>query len=253
MAGPQGVLICFVLLLAIAGLSALKQQNLARDFIIGGVRSILQITLLGFVLGWIFKANNGLLIFLVGCIMTFNAAVHSKGRIQVKYKALFLNNLTAIAIAIWPLAVMGSFIIDSRGWWKAEVFLPLLGMLLGNTLNGISVGIDFFGNELKSRKEEILSLIALGATIPEATDHVLKRGLRLALTPMLNSMASMGIVSIPGMMTGQLLAGKAPMDSAFIQIMIVLLIAIGTYCGTYIALIFSRKKKFTGYGIPCFE
>jgi putative ABC transport system permease protein len=126
-------------------------------------------------------------------------------------------------------------------------------MLLGNTLNGISVGLDFFGTELKMKREEVMSLLALGATKYEATKIIRNRALRIAMTPMLNSMASMGMVSIPGMMTGQILAGAVPAEAAITQIILVLLITVGTYSGTYLALNFARSRKFNQEGIPCFE
>lgn len=244
--------ISLFLLFLCAGFSLWKTHKLERDFLIGGVRSILQLLLLGYVLMWIFRHNHALVIFSIGVLMTFNAANHSKSRIQVKYPRLLLDNFLSIALAIWPLAFVGSALLHSTPLWKVEIFLPLLGMLLGNTLNGISLGVESFGSELKARKEEVISLIALGATEDEATSEVMLKAMRIAMTPMMNAMASMGIVSIPGMMTGQLLAGQAPAEAAVVQIIIVLLIAVGTYAGTYLALLLSRRQKFLSGGVPCF-
>lgn len=245
--------ICFFLVLICAGLSRWKKQNLERDFIIGAVRTVLQLLLLGIILSWVFRHNSLAITLSLGLIMTVNAALHSKGRVQVKYRTLLIDNLTATALAIWPLAFLGSALLHNTPIWKVEVFLPLLGMLLGNTLNGISVGVDYFGSELKSRKDEVLSLLALGATKYEATSFIRNRAIKIAMTPTLNSMASMGVVSIPGMMTGQILAGNSPQEAAITQVIMMLLVTVGSYCGSYLALNFARSRKFSPEGIPCFE
>lgn len=245
--------ICFLLIFICAFLSWKKKQGLEKDFLIGSVRTLVQLILLGYFLNWIFKNGNLAVIAMSGLLMTINSAVHSKGRIEVKHKGIFLDNLLATAFAIWPLALLGSTLLHAKPVWAVEIFLPLLGMLLGNTLNGISLGVNHFALELKSRKEEVMSLLALGATPKEATLHVRDRSLKMAMTPTLNSMASMGIVSIPGMMTGQILGGNTPSEAAITQVIIMLLITVGTYSGTYLALYFTRQKKFLAGGIPCFE
>lgn len=247
------IAICFVLIFICAFLSWKKKQGLEKDFLIGSVRTLVQLILLGYFLNWIFKNGNLAVIAMSGLLMTINSAVHSKGRIEVKHKGIFLDNLLATAFAIWPLALLGSTLLHAKPVWAVEIFLPLLGMLLGNTLNGISLGVNHFALELKSRKEEVMSLLALGATPKEATLHVRDRSLKMAMTPTLNSMASMGIVSIPGMMTGQILGGNTPSEAAITQVIIMLLITVGTYSGTYLALFFTRQKKFLEGGIPCFE
>jgi putative ABC transport system permease protein len=245
--------ICFGMILIISGISIRKKHGLEKDFLIGSVRTFLQLILLGYILNWIFKNDSFIVILLISVVMTVNSALHSRSRIQIKYKTLLLDNFLSTALTIWPLALIGSALLHATPLWKVEIFLPLLGMLLGNTLNGISVGVDFFGTELKSKKEEIISLIALGANKKEATAHVIQRSLKIAMMPTLNSMASMGIVSIPGMMTGQILAGNTPGEAAITQVILMLLIAVGTYSGTYLALAMTRRHKFTKEGIPCFE
>jgi putative ABC transport system permease protein len=245
--------ICSLLVLMCAAISFWRKQYLEKDFLIGSARTFIQLITLGYALTWIFKNDSLLVILGVSLVMTLNSALHSKSRVEVKYKALLWDNFLATALAIWPLAIIGSALQHGNRLWQAEVFLPLLGVLLGNTLNGISVGVDFFGTELKARKEEVISLLALGATPREATRHINLRALKLAMTPTLNSMASMGIVSIPGMMFGQILGGNSPTDAAITQVIIMFLLVTATYSATNLALFFSRKHKFTLMGIPCFE
>lgn len=253
MTGLLEIGLSFFLVLVCAGLSRMKNQKLEKDLLIGSLRTFIQLILVGHILNWVFK-NSSLPVMLgIGIVMTINSAFHSRGRVQLKYKTLIMDNLMAISLAIWPLAFIGSALLNAKPIWNVEVFLPLLGMLLGNTLNGISVGVDFFGTELKSKREEVMSLLALGATKYEATSYLRNRALKIAMTPTLNAMVSMGIVTIPGMMTGQILAGAIPAEAAMTQIIIMFLITVGTYAGTYLALNIARSRKFTHEGIPCFE
>lgn len=216
------------------------------------MRTIIQVLFLGYALTWVFNHPSLLLTFLISIFMTVNSSLHSKGRVKNKYKGIFLDNLFATTLTIWPLAVLSSGLINSTLWWRPEHFLPLMGMLLGNVMNGISLGVDQFTHEVHSKKEEILSTIALGATTKEATNILFRRCIRVALTPMLNSMASMGLVSIPGMMTGQILGGQDPSEAAVIQILIMIFISAGVYFGTLAGIRLARNKLFDTWGIPCF-
>ena len=135
---------------------------------------------------------------------------------------------------------------------EAPFLLPLIGMLLGNCLNGLSQGLNLFTKNLKENKDDVLSLIALGATTKEATQSLFNQSLRFGLAPNINTLISMGIVSIPGTMTGQIMAGMPPREAVIIQISIMLLVISGTYLGLLFALALSKKKLFNQRGEICF-
>ena len=105
-------------------------------------------------------------------------------------------------------------------------------MVLGNTLTGISLGLDRFMESLVNQRQKIETLLSLGATRWEATHEEIKAAIRTGMIPMINSMMVMGIVSLPGMMTGQILAGANPLDAVRYQIIIIFAIASATALGT---------------------
>jgi putative ABC transport system permease protein len=105
-------------------------------------------------------------------------------------------------------------------------------MVLGNTLTGISLGLDRFMESLVNQRQKIETLLALGATRWEATHEEVKAAIKTGMIPMINSMMVMGIVSLPGMMTGQILAGANPLDAVRYQIIIIFAIASATALGT---------------------
>lgn len=252
MSGTSDLLIAFCITMTCCGLSLWRSQDVAKDLFFSSVRMALQIALLGFALKWIFAHPSLLMTLLLSVFMTVNAAIHSQSRLKHKYPKLILDSMFATVIAIWPLAYVGSLLLHVDPWWKPDLFLPLIGMLLGNVLNGISLGMDNFTHELNIQKDEVLSVIALGATTDEATNSFFKRSLKVALTPMINAMSSMGLVSIPGMMTGQILGGQAPEEAAIIQIIMMLLIAAGVYFGAMSGLMLARRRLFDERGLPCF-
>ena len=157
-----------------------------------------------------------------------------------------------MGVSSWVLTAYALFVI-LRGidqWYQPQYAIPLMGMVLGNTLNGISVGLGTLTSELAQRRGEIDTALSLGATRYEAALPTLRQAIRLGMTPIINSMTVVGLVSLPGMMTGQLLSGTSPIEAVKYQIMIMFLVASATALGTVgvVALsylhLFSRDHQF---------
>ena len=118
-------------------------------------------------------------------------------------------------------------------------------MILGNTLNGVSLGLERLGSELASKPEQVDTLLALGATRWEAARSAVQQAVRTGMIPTINTMLVVGLVSLPGMMTGQLIAGQDPSQAARYQIMIMFLIAAGTSMGTVGVVLMGFRRLFT--------
>jgi putative ABC transport system permease protein len=117
-------------------------------------------------------------------------------------------------------------------------------MILGNTLNGVSLGLDRLGGELSGKRDQVEALLALGATRWEAARGPIRQAVRTGLIPTINAMMVVGIVSLPGMMTGQLLAGTSPVEAVKYQVVIMFLIASGTALGTVSVVLLSYRRLF---------
>jgi putative ABC transport system permease protein len=116
-------------------------------------------------------------------------------------------------------------IIGSEPWWAPRFLLPILGMMIGNALAGVTLVLDTITGAATRERAAIEARLALGSTRVEALEDVLRRGLKAGLTPILSAMAVAGLVSVPGMMTGQILAGADPVEAMKYQVMILFLIA----------------------------
>ena len=229
------------------------QKKLAKEILWATFRTTIQLIALAFALEMIFTSTLFVLSLFVSIVMTLNSSLHSYKRSKFKEKSIFFNSLLANVMAIWPIAFIFSFEQSSIEWSQPKVLLPLMGMLLGNSLNGVNIGLETFLSSTKDKKDEILTLLALGATNEESMKNIFYRSLSLGLKPHLNSMLSMGVVSIPGMMTGQLLSKTSAFDASIIQVKMMIAICVGTFLSIFIALKLMQKKIFKPTGELCIE
>lgn len=242
-----------VLLIAVAGCSIWLQLGLAKSIAIAAVRCVLQLALIGLVLGWMFANKNVFLLLLLLAIMTVVAAHAAYDRVKIKIPGLFWQSLTAIAIPSWlllfgliPLIIFNQS--ADADWLDARWMIPLLGVLLGNSLNGISLGLNMFHGEIREEKSVIENNLSMGATAWEASFELIKKSLAQALTPIINGMTVVGIVSLPGTMTGQLLAGIDPAETVRLQIFIMFVICTITFSGSLLAVMLAQRLYFTPNG-----
>ena len=167
-------------------------------------------------------------------------------RIHFRYPGIWLSSIVSVWASSWIMAAAGTPRHRARSspWYSPQYAIPLLGMILGNTLNGISLGLDRLGGELSAKRGQVETLLALGATRWEAARQPVQQAVRTGMIPLINSMMVVGIVSLPGMMTGQLLAGVSPLQAVKYQIVIMFLIASGTALGTVGVVLLSYRRLF---------
>ena len=234
-------------LLAINALISWRLQlGLSRRIWWSSVRMVIQLTILGLVLKQIFDLSSAAPVMLLAGVMTVIAGVSAVRRIDHRYPSIYMTAVFAVWSSTWIVtAVTVLLIVRPQPWHSPQVLIPLLGMVLGNSLTGISLGMDRFLSELRTRRDEIETLLSLGATRWESCRDVFAAATRTAMIPILNTMSVAGIVSIPGMMTGQLLAGAPPIQAVHYQIMIMFVIAAAIALGVVIALAISYHRVTT--------
>jgi putative ABC transport system permease protein len=148
--------------------------------------------------------------------------------------------ISSFAVAVLALNI----VVRAEPWYAPRYAIPLLGMLLGNTMNGVSLALNQLMQAARSQRMIIESRLALGQSCDEAIGDIRRESVRTGLIPIVNAMAAAGLVSLPGMMTGQILAGNPPMDAVKYQILIMFLIAGGTGFGTLAAVWISTHRLF---------
>ena len=220
-------------------LSLALQLKLERQLAIAALRMVLQLVLVGYVLSFLFAAVSPLWTALAAFIMVLFASreifVRQKRRLLGFWKYGLGAGCTLLAagtVTIFSLVTE----LHPEPWYHPRYALPLLGMILGNTMTGISLGLDVLTNGLVRERAAVEACLALGGTRYQAMLPAQRDALRSGFMPIINSMAAIGLVSLPGMMTGQILAGIEPLDAVKYQILIMFLIAGGTGLGTLAAV-----------------
>jgi putative ABC transport system permease protein len=223
-----------------AGLSIALQLGLERQLLVATLRMIVQLLLVGLVLTTLFALVSPLW---TGCAAL--AMVLFAGREIMARQERRLAGLWAYGLGTGCMLVAASLVtvfalttpVQPEPWYNPRYALPLLGMILGNTMTGISLGLHTLTSGLVRDRVAVEARLTLGATRREAMLTVTRSALRSALMPIVNAMAATGLVALPGMMTGQILAGVEPAEAVKYQILIMFLIAGGTGLGATAAVL----------------
>ena len=234
-----------VLLVVNAGLSIVLRLGLARQIAIAATRMVVQLLLMGLVLKVLFELSSPLLTSLTALVMVLFAGREVVARQKRRLAGWWSYGLGTTAM-LFAGTLVTVFALTTQirpdPWYDARVALPLMGMILGNTMTGVSLGLDRLLTGAVDNRVAIEARLALGHERAEAMGGVVREALRTGLVPTINSMSAIGIVFIPGMMTGQILAGVAPMEAVKYQLLIMFLIAGGTAFGVLGAVLGGSRR-----------
>ena len=221
------------LLLANAGISLALRLGVARSLLVAAVRALVQLLLVGMVLRTVFALQSPWLIGLVALFMFASASREVYARQQRKLKGLWGFGIGAgtTMVAMVLATFLGLLVLRPHPWWSAEVLIPLVGLVLGNIMNGVSLTLNAFSSGLVRERSAIEARLALGATRQQALGSLQRRAVHAGVIPALNQMSAAGIITLPGMMTGQILAGMSPFEAAKYQILVLFLIGGGAALG----------------------
>jgi len=243
-----GLLLAGCSLLISVFMYTLTRVGLLKELLIAMGRMGLQLLLVGMYLTWLFTLNNPWVN--IGYILLMMAiANYSVLKSTGLRREMFLYTFPATFISI---GMIGSYfmllVFRPEPLYDARYLIPICGMLLGNSMNRTIITLERFYSSVKKDESGYSALIAMGATVPEATASYLKTAYRAGLGPALANMATMGIVSLPGMMTGQILGGSDPLVAIKYQVAIILAIYVSTDLSALLCISFSRRRGFTHYG-----
>jgi putative ABC transport system permease protein len=229
-----------LILMAIAiALSRWEKLGLEKNLAIGTVRAFIQLTLIGFALKILFQINSPWLLLLVLPVMLTVASIESVRRQQVRVPYFFWITFFSLALAlIVSLGVVVYLVIRPEPWYNLVIIIPLSGMVLGNGLNIVSLAANRFVGELQLRRNEVEVALSLAAPPKKALHTAFKNALYGALIPAVNALMTVGLVQLPGVMTGQILAGMPPIEAVKFQIVIMMMwIATGVISGIVATLL----------------
>lgn len=227
-------------------LSAALKIGVLKHLAWATFRTFVQLSLIGYALRYIFQLDHPLVIIALIGVMTLLAARAAVARMKnVPFQPTWIAALSLAAGTYLIGTFACAFLINADRWWTAKISVPIAGMILGNTLNGVSLSLDRFVSDLRQRSSEIEQLLCLGYTPWEAVRRPMRAAIKAGMTPILNSLMIAGLVSLPGMMTGQILAGADPLKASRYQIIIMMMVTASVAIGTLLLVTLSYRKCFT--------
>lgn len=246
-------LLVYLLLLIV--LFIMKKCNVDKSKLLltASIKMTVQLVLAGLILTYIFKNPHPLFtIAYLGTMIGFT--IH---RVLSKNKDLNKNfKLTiALSIIISDLLIVGFFIyiVVGENIFNPQYVIPVSGMIIGNTMTGVTLGIKTFREILAEQRPKINALLCAGASPKVILLPFVKQALETAMLPTINTMIGMGIVSLPGMMTGQLIAGTLPMTAILYQISMMIAICTVVTCSCFGTLYFGYKTLYDKHTLIIYD
>ncbi|HVJ48552.1 ABC transporter permease [Desulfitobacterium sp.] len=235
-----GLALGFVGLAAIV--SRYQELGLEKDLAIGVIRAFIQLTIVGYILSYVFASHNQIFIVLMISLMigvaAHNAAKRGKGVPQAQ--SIVLIGI-AFSEGITLLLLLALRIIPAT----AQYIIPLSGMIVGNSMIAAGVTMNRLTSEFKLRRGEVELALSLGAPPKKAALPVIQSAVKAGMIPTVDSMKTVGLVQLPGMMTGQILAGADPIQAVRYQIMVMFMISGASALTSLIVVLLGYTRYFT--------
>ena len=234
----------YILLLIVLGVMKKCKIEQTRLLVVASLRMTVQLVLAGLILTYIFENPHPAFTISYILLMTGFAiymVLRRNRTINRRFKVI-----AGASLAVSGIAIVCFFIIVVVGvnLFNPQYTIPISGMVIGNAMTGLSLGIKTFNENIKAQRMQIDALINMGAAPRSILLPFVNRAIETALLPTLNSMVGMGIISLPGMMTGQILSGTLPMTAILYQIAIIISISAVTCLAVFSALFFGYRTLY---------
>ncbi|NLB53709.1 MAG: iron export ABC transporter permease subunit FetB [Syntrophomonadaceae bacterium] len=239
-------LILSLVLVLITGLvSMLMKLGLFKSLLWGTFRAFIQLMLIGYLLTFIFELNNLLIIIAIILLMSFIASREATRRVtKIAFNPSISSFLTLTASTFLVGIIVVVLIIAPEPWYSARIVIPIFGMILGNSMNAVALALDRMHSEIYAHIDQVEQMLAFGATPWEASRYYIRKAVEAGMTPTINSLMVVGLVSLPGMMTGQILAGMDPSEAVRYQFVVLIMIAAAVAIACLLIVSLTYKKMF---------
>jgi putative ABC transport system permease protein len=236
--------IIYLLLLIVLFIMKKCKIKQSKLLVIASMRMTGQLVLAGLVLTYIFENPHPIFVILYICSMTgfaiYTALSRNKGiNKRFKWRIGVSLAVSGIVIVIFFITVIVGVDI-----FNPQYTIPISGMIIGNAMTGVSLGIKTFNENLNSSRIKINTLLNIGVAPNKILSPIVNTALETALLPTINSMLGMGIISLPGMMTGQILSGTMPSTAILYQIAIIIAVCTVTCLSVFCSLYFGSKTLY---------
>ncbi len=237
-----------VLLVAVVVVVSARQAlGLERDLVVGSVRTVVQLYVVGLILAVVFATARWYAVALILVVMTAVATQAAVARLRKPLPGGHWIAAAALTVSTAAtLAYVIAVVVRVRPWYEPQYVIPIAGMILGNAMTSAALAGDRLQGDLRSRADEVETMLALGFSGREAVQPLVRASLRAAMIPTVNGMMTVGLVQLPGMMTGQILAGASPLTAIRYQIVVMFMLAVATALSSLIFVRLAVSRYLTG-------
>lgn len=236
-----------LLLVAVVVIVSLRQAlGLGRDLVLGSIRTVVQLYGVGLILAAVFAAARWYWVVLILIAMAGVATQAAVSRLPRPIPGAY--GIAAAALTVSTAATLAyviAVVVQVRPWYEPQYIIPIAGMILGNSMTSAALAGDRLQGELRARAPEVETRLALGFSGREAVQPLVRSALRAAMIPTVNGMMTVGLVQLPGMMTGQILAGSSPLVAIRYQIVVVFMLAAATALGSLLFVRLAAGRYLT--------
>jgi putative ABC transport system permease protein len=244
--GTLHLLLALAMIAAVLAISYRERLGLERDLIIATARTFLQLFVVGYFLVYLFAWDRWELVLLTFILMLAAASWIAVGRLTWPLPGGRWIAVVSLAVgSAITLAFVTYVVIGVEPWYDPRYVIPIGGMILGNAMTGAALAGERFQGELRSRVEEVETLLALGFSGLDAVQDLYRAAIRAAMIPTINAMLAVGIVQLPGMMTGQILSGTSPLVAVKYQVVVMLMITCAVALSSFLFLRLAVRRYLT--------
>jgi putative ABC transport system permease protein len=238
--------LALVLVAAVVVVSVRQSLGLQRDLVIGSLRAIVQLYAVGLILAAVFAAARWYWVLLILAVMTAVATQAAVSRLGKPLpRAPWIAGIALSVSTAATLAYVIAIVVQVRPWYEPQYIIPIAGMILGSSMTSAALAGDRLQSDLRVRADEVEARLALGFSGHDAVQPIVRASLRAAMIPTVNGMMTVGLVQLPGMMTGQILAGSSPLLAIRYQIVVVFMQAAATALGSLLFVRLAASRYLT--------
>lgn len=221
-----------------------EKLGLGKDIFWAAIRAVIQLFLIGYILSSIFKLDNLLVTSAMVFFIIFNASYHA-GKRASHLKNSFWISLAAIGLGT-SVSLTVLFLSGTLKWTPSQI-VPITGMIASNVMTAVGVGYRTMHSKFTDQKQQIQEKLALGANKKQATISIIRESIKTAMSPSIDSTKTVGLVSLPGMMSGLMFAGIDPSTAIRYQIVVMFMLISTTGFATMIAMYLSYLEYFNEF------
>jgi TIGR00245 family protein len=218
-----------------------QKIKLEKEIIIGVIRAVVQLIIVGYILEYIFGFNNPIFTTLLLLFMIFNASLNAAKRGKAVKNGFFISILS---ITVGTAITLLILILSKTIQYQPYQVIPVSGMIVGNAMVALGLCFKQIASDFKNKREEVETKLALGADTLASSIEIIREAIRTGMLPTIDSAKTLGIVSLPGMMTGLILAGTPPLEAIKYQIMVTFMLLSTTSISSFIACYLSYRSFF---------